>query len=143
MCRIEWRFLYLLPVWSRSYDFEDRVLDVGTVTSVHSVKAEGEGAAPLGCLVFLIPFPFNLLAGAFSKPPPEGKVIRIRFDSLATESQTDLIYFFNGAGTHEDVMALISGNELPPAFTSWSNQVLIWFVSDDQNHGQAANDDSG
>ena len=29
VCRIEWRFLYLLPVWSRSYDFEDRLLDVG------------------------------------------------------------------------------------------------------------------
>ena len=67
---------------------------------------------------------------------PEGKVVRIRFDSLATESQTDLIYFFNGAGTHEDIMALISGDELPPAFTSWSNEVLIWFVSDDANHGQ-------
>jgi len=67
---------------------------------------------------------------------PEGKVVRIRFDSLDTENRTDLIYFFNGAGTHEDVMALISGDELPPEFTSWSNQVLIWFVSDDENHGQ-------
>jgi hypothetical protein len=67
---------------------------------------------------------------------PEGKVVRIRFDSLDTQSRTDQIYFFNGAGTHEDVMALISGDELPPEFTSWSNQVLIWFVSDDENHGQ-------
>lgn len=67
---------------------------------------------------------------------PEDKVVRIRFDSLDTESRTDQIYFFNGAGTHEDVMALISGDELPPEFASWSNQVLIWFVSDDENHGQ-------
>ena len=67
---------------------------------------------------------------------PEGKVVRIHFDSLDTQSRTDLIYFFNGAGTQEDVMALISGDELPPVFTSWSNQVLVWFVSGDENHGQ-------
>jgi hypothetical protein len=67
---------------------------------------------------------------------PAGKVVRIHFDSLDTQGRTDLIYFFNGAGTHEDVMAVVSGDEMPPEFISWSNQVLVWFVSDDENQGQ-------
>lgn len=67
---------------------------------------------------------------------PEGKVVRIHFDSLDTQGQTDLIYFFNGAGTHGDVMAIVSGDEPPPDFTTWSNQTLVWFVSDDEIQGQ-------
>ncbi|NCF20860.1 MAG: S8 family serine peptidase [Haliea sp.] len=67
---------------------------------------------------------------------PEGKVIRFQFDTLDTEPRTDMIYFFDGAKTNEQVMALLSGNELPPVFTTWRNQVLVWFVSDDGTQGQ-------
>lgn len=67
---------------------------------------------------------------------PEGKVVRFQFDALDTEPRTDMIYFFNGERTNSQIMALFSGRELPPEFTTWSNQVLVWFLSDDQNQGQ-------
>jgi hypothetical protein len=67
---------------------------------------------------------------------PPGKVVRFQFLTLDTETQRDMIYFFNGAGTHEDIMAIFSGNKLPPELTTWNNQVLVWFVTDGQNQGQ-------
>lgn len=47
-----------------------------------------------------------------------------------------MIHFFDGAKTNEQVMALFSGNELPPVFTTWRNQVLVWFLSDAETEGQ-------
>ena len=47
-----------------------------------------------------------------------------------------MIHFFDGAKTNGPIMALFSGNELPPVFTTWRNQVLVWFVSDDVTQGQ-------
>ena len=67
---------------------------------------------------------------------PEGKVIRFQFDALDTEARTDMIHFFDGARTNEQVMALFSGNERPPVFTTWRNQVLVWFLSDEETEGQ-------
>ena len=67
---------------------------------------------------------------------PAGQVIHFQFDDLHTEANTDMIYFFNGAGTHEKMMAGFSGDELPPEFTTWSNQVLVWFVTDGKNEGR-------
>ena len=61
---------------------------------------------------------------------PEGKVINIRFTEFDTEAKTDFVYFFNGSGTHEDIMAVFSGTEIPPELTSWNNRVLVWFVTD-------------
>jgi hypothetical protein len=67
---------------------------------------------------------------------PEGMVVKIRFTEFDTEAKTDLVYFFNGSGTHEDIMAIFSGPNIPPELTTWSNQVLVWFVTDSQNqHG--------
>ena len=67
---------------------------------------------------------------------PEGKVIRFKFDAIDTEPRTDIIHFFDGARTNAQIIALLSGNELPPEFTTWRNQVLVWFVSDDKTQGQ-------
>lgn len=67
---------------------------------------------------------------------PLGKVIEFSFSNLDTESRVDMVYFFNGPGTHEDIMAISSGQVLPPTLTSWSNQVLVWFVTDGENQGQ-------
>ncbi len=64
---------------------------------------------------------------------PEGKVIHIKFTEFQTEARTDLLYFFNGAGTHEKIMAIYSGPEIPPEMTTWTNQVLVWFVTDGKN----------
>ena len=67
---------------------------------------------------------------------PEGMVVKIRFTEFDTEAKTDLVYFFNGSGTHEDIMAIFSGPDIPPELITWSNQVLVWFVTDSQNqHG--------
>ena len=46
-----------------------------------------------------------------------------------------MIYFFDGAGTNERIMAIFSGNELPPELSTWSNQVLVWFVSNGHKQG--------
>jgi hypothetical protein len=67
---------------------------------------------------------------------PPGKVVRFNFDEIDTEPRTDVIYFFNGAGTHERIMAIFSGQELPPELSTWSNQVLVWFVANGQNQGR-------
>lgn len=67
---------------------------------------------------------------------PEGKVIRFTFTELDTEPNVDKIYFFNGKGTHEKIMAIFSGNKLPPELITWDNKVLVWFVTDGQNQGQ-------
>jgi serine protease len=67
---------------------------------------------------------------------PPGKLIQFNFSHLDTETQVDKLYFFNGAGTHETVMAISSGRVLPPILTTWSNQVLVWFVTDGENQGQ-------
>lgn len=67
---------------------------------------------------------------------PEGNVIHFTFTEFDTEARTDLLYFFHGAGTHEKIMAIFSGPNIPPEFTTWSNQVLVWFVTDGKNQGK-------
>ena len=65
---------------------------------------------------------------------PAGKVIHIKFVEFDTESKTDWIYFFNGVGTQkQNIMAGFSGSKIPPELTTWSNQVLVWFVTDGEN----------
>jgi len=67
---------------------------------------------------------------------PEGQIVRIKFTSFDTEAKRDLIYFFNGSGTHEKIMAIFSGPNIPPELSTWSNKVLVWFVTDGRNQGQ-------
>ena len=61
---------------------------------------------------------------------PEGKVKQIKFSEFDTQANTDKVYFFDGAGTHEEIMAIFSGPNIPPELTTWHNQVLVWFLSD-------------
>jgi hypothetical protein len=67
---------------------------------------------------------------------PEGKVVQIRFLEFDTESNTDWLYFFNGAATNEKIMAAYSGPRIPPPLTSWGRQVLLWFVTNDEHQGR-------
>ena len=67
---------------------------------------------------------------------PEGKVIDIRFSEFDTEAKTDFLYFFNGEGTHEKIMAIFSGPDIPPELITWRNKVLVWFVTDSKNQAQ-------
>jgi hypothetical protein len=66
---------------------------------------------------------------------PPGKVIHIEFLEFDTEPNVDWLYFFNGTGTHEKIMAVYSGRSIPPALTTWSNQALLWFVTDEKTQG--------
>ncbi|MCP4600184.1 MAG: CUB domain-containing protein [Proteobacteria bacterium] len=67
---------------------------------------------------------------------PKGKVIHFEFIEFDTQPKTDLIYFFNGRGTNEKIMAIFSGPNIPPELTTWQNEVLVWFVSDGKVQGQ-------
>lgn len=67
---------------------------------------------------------------------PKGKEVLLELTQLDTEKRTDMIYVFNGKSTNADVMAIYSGNKLPPVLRSWTNQVLVWFVTDGQNERQ-------
>jgi hypothetical protein len=66
---------------------------------------------------------------------PPGKVIEFTFDEMHIEPDVDKLYFFDGPGTNAPIMAILSGGELPPVFTTWRNQVLVWFVTDGQTQG--------
>ena len=61
---------------------------------------------------------------------PEGKVIQFKFSEFDTQAKIDKVYFFDGSGTHEEIMAIFSGPNIPPELMTWHNQVLVWFVSD-------------
>lgn len=67
---------------------------------------------------------------------PEGKVVEFEFEEIDTEVSVDKIYFFNGKGTHEQIIAILSGSETPIVFKSWNNHVLMWFVTDRVNQGR-------
>lgn len=67
---------------------------------------------------------------------PKGKVVQIDFSELNTESRHDMVYLFSGKKTNAPIMAIFSGTELPPSLTSWTNEVLMWFVANDRTQGQ-------
>ena len=67
---------------------------------------------------------------------PEGKVIHFKFSKFHTRPREDLLYFFNGAGTHEKIMAIFSGPNIPPELTTWNQEVLVWFVTNGSNAGE-------
>jgi hypothetical protein len=67
---------------------------------------------------------------------PEGKVVHFEFSEFDTEARVDQVIFFDGAGTHERIMAAFSGPAVPPELTTWRNQVLVWFVTDGEREGQ-------
>lgn len=66
---------------------------------------------------------------------PQGKVVHFEFSAMDIEPVVDKIYFFNGDRTNAPIMAVFSGTNIPPELTTWSNQVLIWFVTDGQIQG--------
>ena len=69
---------------------------------------------------------------------PPGKVIHFVVDEFDTEAKTDLLYFFNGSTTRqEQLMAYFSGPATtPPELVTWTNEALVWFVSDGKNQGR-------
>lgn len=64
---------------------------------------------------------------------PKGKVVRFHFLQFDTEPEHDSLYFFNGRETQENILAHLSGRQIPSSFDSSGSEVLIWFLSDAQN----------
>ena len=46
-----------------------------------------------------------------------GKVIHVKFLEFETEAKVDRVYFFDGEGTHDKIMAAYSGPDIPPELT--------------------------
>ncbi len=67
---------------------------------------------------------------------PPGKLIRFSFSQFDTQAQTDKIYLFDGDKTNALIMAVLSGQTLPPPIVSWHNIALLWFVSDASGQGK-------
>ncbi len=62
---------------------------------------------------------------------PEGKKVKIEFLEMDTQPNVDYVYIFDGNSTlQENLLAKFSGQKIPPAITSLTNEVLIWFVTD-------------
>ncbi len=57
------------------------------------------------------------------------KRIKITFEEIDTEAKIDQIYIFSDYGTESPILAIFSGQNLPPQITTWTHKALIWFVS--------------
>jgi serine protease len=59
----------------------------------------------------------------------KNKRIKITFDEMDIEAKIDQVYIFSDFGTESPILAIFSGQNLPPQITTWTNRALIWFVS--------------
>ncbi len=63
-----------------------------------------------------------------------GKRVRLKFLNFDTEAKTDFVYLFDGTNTiPQNLIAKFSGPNIPPTLISRTNQVLVWFVTDNKN----------
>lgn len=118
------------PDWLLEYEME--TIDFSVVHCSGTTKIRSEGVLTDGS------GPDDYSANSDCKwliTAPPGKVVRFTFEEMDTEPRTDMVYFFNGNGTHERIMAIFSGKEIPPELSTWSNEVLVWFVSNGQEQG--------
>lgn len=68
---------------------------------------------------------------------PENKRIKIDFNYIGTEQNMDYVWIFEGNSTlPENILAKFSGNILPPSITSYTNEILVWFLTDDKTTGK-------
>lgn len=68
---------------------------------------------------------------------PEGKKIRIDFEDIDTEANVDFIWIFEGKETlQENLIAKFSGQNKPPVIISYTNNILLWFVTDERQTGK-------
>jgi serine protease len=62
---------------------------------------------------------------------PEGKRIKFEFTEFDIEPKNDQVYIFNGTGTEAPILAIFSGDKIPPVIRSGGHQALIWFVTNE------------
>lgn len=68
---------------------------------------------------------------------PKGKRIRIEMLEMNTEPNVDYLWFYDGEGTlQERLLAKFSGTEKPPIIESLTNNLLVWFLTDNINTGK-------
>lgn len=67
---------------------------------------------------------------------PPGKKIQLIFDQFDTEPKIDQVYIFSGNSTKDPILAIFSGHKLPPPIKSWNENVLIWFITNEENNFQ-------
>ena len=67
---------------------------------------------------------------------PEGKKIQFNFTEMDLEARKDQVFIFNGLLTNAPILAIFSGQKIPPVVTSWGNRTLVWFISNETNHGK-------
>lgn len=62
---------------------------------------------------------------------PIGKRIKFTFDELNTQSNAYFIYLVDGkTAIPKNIFAKLNGQNIPPVFYSRTNEVLVWFLSD-------------
>ena len=67
---------------------------------------------------------------------PAGKRIKLTFDRMDTQPNTDFVYLVDGqTAIPENFIAKFSGQNIPPVVVSRTNEVLVWFVSDSNSTG--------
>jgi hypothetical protein len=65
---------------------------------------------------------------------PESTRIEFSFSDFDTEAKVDFVWLFDGFHPQPDnIIAKFSGSELPPVVTSRTNQVMLWFVTNQTN----------
>ena len=71
---------------------------------------------------------------------PEGRWIRLEFDSLHTQEGVDFLHVFAGPERRQDLLqALYSGDSLPAPLVVPVSEALLWFVTDDTHRGRGFN----
>lgn len=69
--------------------------------------------------------------------PPIGYNLKLKFEQLDTEANTDVIHLFRGSETAQsNLLMKITGDKPPPPIVVEKFPVLIWFVADDQTQGE-------
>lgn len=62
----------------------------------------------------------------------ENKRIKLDFTKMNTEPNIDFVYIYDGESTiNENLLAQFSGANKPPIITSFTNKVMIWFLTND------------
>lgn len=68
---------------------------------------------------------------------PAGKRIRMEFLTMDTQPNVDFVWIFDGTSPlPENILAKFSGTSIPPVITSFTNNVLVWFLSDGHTVGK-------
>ena len=68
---------------------------------------------------------------------PDSLRVRIEVTELDSQTNVDFLYIFDGnSALPENMLAKFSGQILPPIITSFTNQVMLWFLTDKTNTGK-------